>query len=193
MQITSGMKMTRFLLLSIATLLPALASANGYKGGEAGGYKRPAMALKAQVKHVTSARTIGKLADGSTVIAAKGAMGDQIFVLNKDGKLSDAMLASQAIRTVAPAFASVKMGDGSGRGLATMTDHGMRASVNGQNMILSVRGGKLTAVRDGVTARPATQQQLEQSAYQIFEARGGVHGAHGNDWDAAVAKSRDGR
>lgn len=187
------MKLTRLLLLSIASLLPALAHGSAYKGGPVGGYQRPALALKAQVKHVTSARTVGKLADGSTVIAAKGAMGDQVFILNANGKLSDAKQASVAVKQASPAFSTVTMGDGSGRGLATMTDHGMRANVNGKNVVLTVRGGKLTTRRDGATARPATQQQLEKSAYAIFEARGGAHGGNTSDWDAAVAKSRDGR
>lgn len=185
------MKIARLLLLSIATLVPSLALANGYKGGGVGGYQRPAMALKAQIGHKVSARTIGRLADGSTVIAAHGEKGDQVFVLNAAGKLSDAKPASRAIQQVAPAFANVSIGDGSGRGLATMTAHGIRANVNGQNVVLTVRGGKLTTRRDGATARPASQAQLEKSAYSIYERTGNTDS--NANWQAAVAQSRDGR
>lgn len=184
------MKLSRLLVLAVATLVPSLALANGYKGGGAGGYQRPAMALKAQLGHKVTARTIGKLADGSTVIAAHGEKGDQVFVLNAAGKLSDAKGAAAAFHGITP-LATVKIGDGTGRGLATLTDHGMRASVNGQNVLLTVRGGKLTTRRDGVTARPATQRQLEQSAYAIYERTGNTNSDA--NWSAAVAQSRDGR
>lgn len=184
------MKNAALIVLSLFALTATASAAT--KGEQVGKYSSPAAAARALAGGAGTARTMGKV--GGDHAVAFDAAGRPAFVLlvSPRGSRSGRLSAAQAVDAAAPGrFATVTPGDGSGRGLPTLTATGLRVSADGRNFVVGARGGRFTVRRDAATATPATHQEIETAAYYRW-LNGGNPDPTAN-WLAAEHQMRDGR